>query len=344
MKAVRYHGPGQSFRLEDVERPDPGESEVRVRIEAAGVCHTELHFESGLLDLGVAPVTMGHEIAGTVDAVGDGVTDRSVGDRVIVYYYAGCGECEWCLRGEEHLCGQLRAEYGFFDDGGYAEAIVVPARNAVKLPDHVTLEEAAPVGCGISTAIHGCNLAAVCEGDVVVVYGVGAVGYGIIQVATLRGATVIGVGRTPEKLDRARELGADHVVNASAGGEAVVERVRALTDGRGADVAFELVGTAETMPHAVAMLAKRGTLVFIGYSFDSLETHPIGLVIGETRIIGSVGNTLAELEEAVRLLGEGKVRTLVDRELPLDEFEAGLDAVRSGKVVGRVVLKPQSPG
>jgi alcohol dehydrogenase, propanol-preferring len=155
---------------------------------------------------------------------------------------------------------------------------------------------------------------------------------------------VIGVGRTPAKLDRALELGADHVVNASAGGEAVVERVRALTDGRGADMVFELVGTAETMPHAVAMLAKRGTLVFIGYSFDSLETHPIGLVIGETRIMGSVGNTLAELKEAVRLVGEGKVRTLVDRELPLDEFEAGLAAVRSGEVVGRVVLKPQSPG
>lgn len=343
MKAVRYHGPAQPFQLEDVHRPEAGPGEVRVRIEAAGICHTELHFESGLLDLGVAPVTMGHEIAGTVDAVGDGVTDRSVGDRVIVYYYAGCGECEWCARGEENLCNQLRAEYGFFNDGGYAEAIVVPARNAVKLPDHVSFAEAAPVGCGVTTAIHACNLAEVGEGDVVVAYGVGAVGYGLIQIAKLRGATVIGVGRSPAKLERALELGADHVVNAAeadAAGETVAERVKALTNGRGADVVFELVGTADTMPQALGMLAKRGTLVFIGYSFDSLETHPIGLVIGEVRIMGSVGNTLAELQEAVRLMGEGKVKTLVDRELPLEEFAAGLDSVRKGEVVGRVVLKP----
>ena len=350
MKAVRYHGPKQPFRLEDVERPEPGAGEVRVRIEAAGVCHTELHFESGLLDLGVAPVTMGHEIAGTVEAVGEGVTDRQVGDRVIVYYYAGCGECEWCRRGDENLCDQLKAEYGFFNDGGYAESIVVPARNAVQLPDHVSFEAAAPVGCGVTTAIHGCNLAEVGEGDVVVAYGVGAVGYGIIQVAKLRGATVIGVGRTPAKLDRALALGADHVVDATeygtggdgsgAAGETVAERVKALTGGRGADVVFELVGTAETMPQAVGMLAKRGTLVFVGYSFDSLETHPIGLVIGEVSIMGSVGNTLEELEEAVRLLGEGKVKTLVDRELPLERFDEGLDAVREGEVVGRVVLKP----
>lgn len=343
MKAVRYHGPNQPFRLEEVARPEPGPCEVRVRIEAAGVCHTELHFESGLLDLGVKPLTMGHEMAGTVDAVGEGVTDRAVGDRVVVYYYAGCGTCEWCRRGDENLCGSLRAEYGFFNDGGYAEAIVVPARNAVKLPDHVSFAEAAPLGCSVTTAIHGCNLAGVQAGDVVVAYGVGAVGYGIIQVAKLRGATVIGVGRTPAKLERALALGADHVVNAAeaaAAGETVADRVKALTGDRGADVVFELVGTAETMPQAVGMLAKRGKLVFVGYSFDTFQVHPIGLVIGEVSVMGSVGNTLAELEEAVRLLGEGKVKTLVDRELPLEAFGVGLEAVRKGEVTGRVVLRP----
>src|SRR5690242_12320345 len=113
MKAVRYHGPHTPFHLENIPVPTPGPGEVRVRVGAAGVCHTELHFESGLLDLGVAPVTMGHEIAGTVDTVGDGVTTRRVGDRVLVYYYQGCGTCEWCRRGEENLCPAPRAELGF---------------------------------------------------------------------------------------------------------------------------------------------------------------------------------------------------------------------------------------
>ena len=339
MKAVRYHGPNQPFRLDEIPTPEPGPGEVRVRIEAAGVCHTELHFESGLLNLGVAPLVMGHEIAGVVDRVGEGVDAGRAGERVLVYYYSGCGTCEWCARGDENLCGQLRAEYGFFNDGGYAEYVTVPERNAVPLPDSVSLEEAAPIGCGVTTAIHACNLAGVREGDVVVVYGVGGVGFGLVQVARLRGARVVAVGRTPAKLELARELGAELTVNAVDTPD-VAAAVRDATGGRGADVVFELVATRDTMGPAARMLAKRGRLVFVGYSEDRFDIHPIELVIGETSVMGSVGNTLAELEEAVRLVAEGSVRTLVDRVLPLERFDEGLDALRRGKVAGRVVLRP----
>ena len=200
MKAVRYHGPNQPFRLDTVPEPRAGPGEVRVSIRAAGMCHTELHFESGLLNLGVAPITMGHEMAGVIDQVGEGVNPSRLGQRVLVYYYAGCGECEWCRRGEENLCGSLKAEYGFFNDGAYAEFIAVPARNAVPLPDSISFEAAAPIGCGVSTAIHASTVAGLGAGDVAVVYGVGTVGYGLIQVARLRGARVIAVGRTPELL------------------------------------------------------------------------------------------------------------------------------------------------
>jgi propanol-preferring alcohol dehydrogenase len=328
------------FRLEKVPVPEPGMGEVRVRIEAAGMCHTDLHFESGLLNLGVSPLTMGHEIAGVIDRVGTDVPASRVGERVLVYYYAGCGACEWCGRGDENLCVDLQAEYGFFHDGGYAEYIAVPARNAVCLPDEVTFEEAAPIGCGVATAIHACNLAAVGENDVVVVYGVGAVGYGLVQVARLRGARVVGIGRTPRKLALAQELGAHHTINAIETDD-VAAAVRAWTGGRGADIVFEQVATAESTGAATQMLAKRGKLVFIGYSEDRFYVHPIDLVIGEAIVMGSVGNTLAELEQAVRLVAEGKVRTLVDRRLPLDRWSEGLDALRSGEVAGRVVLQPR---
>lgn len=339
MKAVRYHGPGQSFRLESVSSPDLGPGEVRVRIHAAGICHTELHFESGLLDLGVAPLTMGHEIAGVIESVGEGVESGRVGERVLVYYYAGCGHCEWCQRGEENLCNQLRAEYGFFNDGGYAEYIAVPSRNAVRLPDHLSLEEAAPIGCGVTTAIHACNLAEVKPGNTIAVYGVGAVGFGLIQVAKLRGARVVAIGRTTRKLDLAHELGADHTVNA-AELEDVGAAVRQWSDGRGVDVVFELVATQETMAHSSRMLAKRGRLVFIGYSEDPFSIHPIQLVINEAIVMGAVGNTLAELQGAVDLVASGQVRTIVDRVLPLEEWQQGLDALRRGEVLGRTVLKP----
>jgi len=338
MRAVRYHGPKQPLRLEDVPRPDPRPGEVLVRVAAAGVCHTELHFLSGLLDLGVAPLTLGHEVVGRVERVGAGVSAPRAGDRVIVYYYVGCGRCAHCLVGDENLCDAIRAEYGFVTDGGFADYVKVPARNAVPLPDHLSDEVAAPIGCGVTTAVHAANLARLAMGDVVLVYGVGAVAYGLIQLAKLAGAEVIAVSRTPAKLERAKALGAAHVINATEG--KVAERVREITHGAGADVIYELVATKETMAACTQSIAKRGRLVFIGYSEDSYTVHPIQLVITEASVMGSVGNTLVELVRAVDLVARGKVQTVVDRVLPLGEFQKGIDALSRGELIGRVVLKP----
>lgn len=338
MKAVRYHGAKQPLTLEDVPKPKPGPGEVLVRVRASGICHTELHFLSGLLDLGVAPLTLGHEIVGTVESVGADVKLPREGDRVIVYYYAGCGRCTHCRRGDENLCGNPQAEYGFVSDGGFAEFLTVPARNAVPLPPNIRDEEAAPIGCGVTTAIHAARLSELQLRETILVYGVGAVGYGLVQLGRLAGATVIAVGRTEAKLERAKELGAHFVLNPQR--ENVAERVRELTEGRGADVVFELVATRPTMEQAVQSLAKRGRLVFIGYSADPFTVHPIQLVVNETRVMGSVGNTLDELYEAVRWVSEGKIRTVVDRTLSLERFQEGIDALAAGKLIGRVVLTP----
>ncbi len=337
MRALRYHGPGKPLRLEEMPAPAPGHGEVRVRVTAAGLCHTELHFLSGLLNLGIAPLTLGHETVGVVDAVGAGVTGFRGGERVIAYYYAGCGSCEHCRRGDENLCNALRAEYGFITDGGFAEFMIVPARNAILLPPEISDEAAAPIGCGVTTAIHASKLARLGEGDTVLVYGAGTVGFGLIQLATLSGAQPIAVGRSPEKLKLARDLGAQTI---DASSEEVAARVRAMTGGRGADVVFEMVATKETMDQSVRSLAKRGRLVFIGYSEDSFSVHPIQLVISEASVTGSVGNTLDELHQAVRLVQDGKMRTVVDRALPLEDFQRAVDALQRGELVGRAVLKP----
>ncbi len=338
MRALRYHGPKKPLRLETVPSPEPGPGDVLVRVTAAGICHTELHFLSGLLDLGVAPLTLGHEIVGRIERVGAGVPAERAGERVIVYYYVGCGRCPHCLVGDENLCDALRAEYGFVTDGGFAEYVRAPGRNAIRLPDAVSDAAAAPIGCAVTTAVHASRLASVRLGDWVVVYGAGAVGFGLVQVARLAGARVIAVGRTPAKLEKARALGAEHAVR--AGAEDVAGRVRELTGGRGADVVFELVATKDTMADAVKALAKRGRLVFVGYSQDAFQVHPIQLVIGEQVVTASVGNTLAELERAVDLVASGRVHTVVDRTLPLDRFQEGIDALEAGRLVGRAVLTP----
>jgi len=338
LRAIRYHGPNQPLLLENVPMPSPNPGEVLVKISAAGICHTELHFLSGLLNLGVQPLTLGHEVVGVVEDVGAGVESPKSGDRVILYYYVGCGRCAHCLVGDENLCDALRAEYGFVSDGGFAEYATVPARNAVRLPDTISDDAAAPIGCGVTTAVHAAGLARLAAGDVVLVYGVGAVSFGLIQLAKLSGAEVIAVSRTPAKLEKARALGAAHALDGNEG--KVAERVREITHGHGADVVFELVATKETMAASTAALAKRGRLVFIGYSEDSYTVHPIQLVITEASVTGSVGNTLAELVRAVDLVADGKIRTVVDRVLPLGEFQKGIDALQKGQLIGRAVLKP----
>jgi alcohol dehydrogenase, propanol-preferring len=338
MLAVRYHGPKRPLQLDTVPERAPAAGEVLVRVTAAGMCHTELHFLSGLLDLGVAPMTLGHEIVGVVERVGDGVPAARLGERVILHYYVGCGACRHCRVGDEQICPALRAEYGFLSDGGYAEFVTVPARNAVPLPDSITDVSAAPIGCGVTTGVHAARLAELRAGEWVVVYGAGGVGFGLVQLARARGARVIAVGRSPGKLRLAAELGAEATVDAGAGPEG--ERIREITDGAGADVIFECVGSAESMAQASAALGRRGRLVFIGYSTDSFTVHPIQLVVFEQRVMGVVGATLQDLYDAVDLVARGVVRTIVDRTLPLARFQEGMDAMARGELVGKAVLLP----
>lgn len=339
MLAARYHGPRKPLALERVPVPAPGPGEALVRVRAAGVCRTELHFLDGLLDLGVAPITLGHEIVGEVAALGPGAEGARPGDRVLLGYYATCGRCLWCRTARENLCRQPVAQLGFTADGGYAEYVKAPARIMVPLPAHLEFVPASSLGCSLTTALHAAGpIAHLQAGETAVVYGAGGVGFALVQVCKARGATVIAVGRSPKRLERAAALGADAVINASEG--EVAERIRALTGGDGADVIFELVGVRETMDAAAAALRRRGRLVFIGYSQDAFTVSPLRLVIDEAQILSSVGNTLQEVHDAVAWAAAGKFQAAVDRTYPLAEAPAALEALRRGEIVGRAVLIP----
>ena len=336
MRAARYHGPGKPLRLEMVPVPPGKPGEVLVRVKAAGVCYTDTHFLSGVLDLGIHPLTLGHEIAGEVAELPAGASDLQVGDRVLVYYYATCGRCHWCRTDRANLCPQVVAEYGFTADGGYAEYVRVPAANLVKLPAGLDLAEAATLGCSVTTAIHAARtIADLKVGETVVVYGVGGVGLGLIQFCKLTGARVLAVSRSAEKRAKAVQLGADAALDGNGN---VAEAVRALTGGEGADVVFELVGIEATMRHAVNALRRRGRLVFIGYSKDLFVASPLQLVIGELTVTASVGNTFDELLQAVALAAAGKIKAVVDRTVTLDQLPGTLEALRKGEIVGRAVV------
>jgi len=336
MRAARYHGPGKPLSLETVPVPPVKPGEALLRVKAAGVCYTDTHFLSGVLNLGIHPLTLGHEIAGEVADLPGGPSGLRVGDRVLVYYYATCGRCHWCRTDRANLCPQVIAEYGFTADGGYAEYVVVPAANLVKVPAGLDLAEAATLGCSVTTAIHAARtIANLRVGETAVVYGVGGVGFGLVQFCKLAGARVIAVSRSAEKRAKALQLGADAAVD---GNGDVAEAVRALTGGEGADVVFELVGTEATMSHAVNALRRRGRLVFIGYSKDLFVASPLQLVIGELMVTASVGNTFDELLQAVSLAGTGKIKAVVDRTVTLDQLPVTLEALRRGEIVGRAVV------
>ncbi len=336
MRAARYHGPGKPLRIEKVPVPALKTGDALVRVRAAGICHTDVHFTSGVLDLGIHPLTLGHEIAGEVVAIrGEGGKIKA-GDRALVYYYATCGECHWCRTDRANLCPQVVAEYGFTADGGYAEYVVVPGANLVQLPAGLDLPEAATLGCSVTTAIHAARtIADLRTGETVVVYGVGGVGFGLIQFCKLAGARVIAVSRSVAKRAKASDIGADAVVDGKGD---VAAEIRALTGGEGADVVFELVGTQMTMPQAVNALRRRGRLVFIGYSKDALIASPLQLVIGELTVTASVGNTLDELVQAVNLAAAGRIRPILDRTVSLDQLPETLEALRNGEIVGRAVV------
>ena len=338
MTAVRYYGPGQPLRVEATPIPRPAAGEALIRVRSAGVCHTELHLLDGVLNLGVTPLTPGHEIAGIVAEI-NGPSHVTIGDRVLLSYYIPCDRCSYCRGGLENLCPNVSRQIGFSADGGYADYVVAPMRCLVPLPETLGDDEAVGLACGGATAIHAARaIAKVTAGESVVVYGVGGVGLYLIQVCRLAGGRVIAIGRTPEKLQLATDLGAAVVVNATEADP--IAAVHQATGGDGANVIFDLVASAETMALASRMLARRGRLVFAGYGEARLQLNPLLIVLREIQILGAVGNTLSELREAVDLAATGQLRSIVGPSFPLAEANEALTALRGGRIIGRAVLHP----
>jgi D-arabinose 1-dehydrogenase-like Zn-dependent alcohol dehydrogenase len=335
MRAVRLDGPGLEPRVERVPVPRLAAGEALLKVLAAGVCHTELQLLDGTLNPGVWPLTPGHEIVGEVLSG----PPHLVGARALVYYGRPCGECGFCLAGQEQVCPDAGPQPGLSTDGGFADLVRVPSDCLVPLPAGLDPSAAAPLGCAAATALHALDgVAEVRPGETMVVYGVGGVGLALVQLGALRGARVVAIGRSDAKLELARSFGATDVVNASAG-DPVLAVARA-TGGQGAHAVFELVGAESTLLAGIDMLRRQGRLVLVGYGSAQLRINPLKLVLRETRLLSSLGNTRSELEEVVRLATAGKLHMPIAGEYPLESAAAVLAELRAGGVVGRAVLVP----
>src|SRR6478672_1338446 len=230
MRAARIHE-DLVLRVDDIDEPKPGPGEVLVRVHAAGVCGTDLHILDGMIKPDPYPMTLGHEAAGVVEAVGDSVR-TPVGTRVAIYNKIFCGRCEQCLKGRTNICDNEPEQLGFNRDGGDAEYAVIPEQNAVPIPDGVDLATASVLTCAGMTAMHATKLSGLRLGDTAVVDGIGGVGVLVVQAAAHAGARVIAIGDSDDKLSLAADHGASDgvLVDTADGYDTVADRIRALTD------------------------------------------------------------------------------------------------------------------
>lgn len=306
MKAIRLVEIGQPLELHDVPDPQPGPRDVLIRVRAAGICHSDAHYRAGASPVGPLPQTLGHEVAGTVEEVGAEVSNVRPGDRVALHYLLACGDCTHCRVGSEQFCVE-GAMIGKHTDGGFAETIAAPARNAVPLPEGVSFAMGAVMMCSTATSYHALRKARFAPGEMVAVFGVGGLGISAIQLAAGLGArAVYAVDVNPAKLKLAAELGAVPV-DALAGDPA--EAIRAQTAGRGVDVALELIGLPDTMRQAVRSLAVFGRAGLAGISARPFEVDSYAELLGrEAEIIGCADHLMHEFPQLMDLAERGLLR------------------------------------
>lgn len=338
MRAAVFTAPNVPLTLRTVSRPQPQAGELLVKVAACGLCHSDLHYmDHGVPTFKAPPLILGHEISGTVVRVGSGADEARVGTSVLLAPVTSCGECAMCRTGRENVCVRQRM-LGNTIDGGFAEYVVAPARDAFEIPPDVPLEEACVIADALTTAFHAVTRRGRVEaGETVVVVGCGGLGLNVVQVAALVGAKVIAVDVDPRKLALARELGAAQTIDARDGDAA--KRVRAETGG-GADVAIEAIGNPKTQEQALASLRTGGRLLLLGFSAENMSLPSGRVTYREITVIGTLGCRPIDFPVVLDLVRRGRLTLgpLVTHRHTLESINDGFDALRRGEGVRHIVV------
>jgi len=342
MRAVvlRQHGGPEVLAVEDLPEPRAGAGQVRVRVAAVAVNHLDIWVRNGLPHLKLEyPFRLGADVAGTVDAIGEGVSGVAVGDEVVVNPGHSCGRCRECLSGRDNLCRWFRL-MGEDISGGYCEQIVVPAQNVVAKPKSLSFTDAAALPTTFLTAWQMLTRKApVKPGDDVLVMAAGSgVGVAAVQMAKLHGARVIATASTDEKLARARQLGADETINHAS--QDLVAEVKRLTGKRGVDIIFEHVG-AEVWPKLILSLTRGGRIVTCGATSGwDARTDLRHVFFRQLEILGSTMGPKGDLFPILDLVGAGRLKPVVDRIMPLAASQEAHRLLQDRAIFGKIVLTP----
>lgn len=357
MKAAVCYEPGKPLVLENVEVSPPDKDEVKVRLAATGICHSDIHTIKGEFPAKL-PGIPGHESAGYVEEVGEDVTLVKPGDHVVFSVMpSGCGSCRNCVLGLRHLCLNAapwrphhRSQKGELlvplagPVGGFAEYTTVHKYNVVKIPEDVPMDQAALMGCCVVTGFGAViNRARVQPLSSVVVIGTGGVGVNALQGAVYSGAyPIIAVDVLDKKLEMSRNFGATHTINSSSEKEPV-DAIKQLTDGRGADYVFVTVGSAAAVRQGFSMLGSRGLEVIVGVSLDKFSFTATDFVGNEGMITGcALGSTrlLVDVPRYMELYNKGalKLEELISGRYPLDQINEAIESMEKGEVLRNVIV------
>jgi len=360
MKAAVLYEQRKPLVVDDVEIEDPKAGEVMVKMVAAGVCHSDLHFINGMWPAAV-PMVMGHEGAGIVEKVGPGVTALAPGDHVITAWVSPCGACLTCMIGKPYLCMTALLQGATMWDGTtrlkkgsqqlnhqnqvstFAEFAVLPASGAVKIRPDMPLDRAALIGCGVMTGVGAVfNTAKVTPGSSVVVFGCGGVGLNVIQGAALANATtIIAVDTLDSKLELAKQFGATHVINSSAGDP--VPQVLALCGGLGAEFGFEVVGKPSVVTQTFEAIRPTGLAVMVGMppAASNVVISTLGLFLNKTLTGSFYGEARIHIDMPMLvdlyMAGKLKLDQLISGTYPLEKINDAFDALKTGQVMRSII-------
>jgi D-arabinose 1-dehydrogenase-like Zn-dependent alcohol dehydrogenase len=343
MRAARFDAATRQLQVEDVPVPSPGPGQVLVRVDACGICLSDVHLLDGTLPGPLPVVTPGHEAAGTIEALGEGVEGWQPGERVVLAGGRQCGRCPKCLRGRYEECEAFEI-MGFSFDGAWAQYVVVGSGTMATVPDDLPLEQACVLADAVATPYAALvDRARLAPGEAVGLWGIGGLGVHAVQVARMVGAApIIAVDPSPAARERALRLGADHALDPTA--VDVAAEVARLTGGSGLDVAVDLVGANAVLQQAAACLGRFGRCVMVGLSLDTIELG-VGVFFGlqSQSLLGHLGYQRRHLDELVRLVAHGRldISGSVSGLLPLEQVADGVEQLTSkrGDPI-RLVVRP----
>ena len=332
MKAVQVPKPGADFEIVEREIPEPGAGQVRIKVLACGVCHSDVIVKEGMFPGIAYPRVPGHEVAGVIDALGAGVTTWKKGERVGVGWHGGeDGTCLACRRGDFINCANLKI-CGISYDGGYQEYMVAPVEAVAHMPESLDVAEAAPLMCAGITTFNALRHGGALPSDLVAVQGIGGLGHLGIQFAKKSGYRVAAIGRGPGNAQLAKKLGADIYIDSAANDPAAE-----LQKLGGAQVILATAPSGKSMSALVGGLGNNGTLLVVGASPDPIEVSPLSLIMGKKQIKGWASGTPTDSEDTLRFAEMTGVRAMIEK-YPLAKAAEAYARMMSGKAEFRAVL------